>query len=93
MITWLSGDLDVNDSRLRANEFSQSLHHSFIGYHLLHTSDLTKKAYPCKRNQEHKQEQVGRNQNCVDYELEFVTLQKSLNKIIHLVINEIKIFF
>jgi hypothetical protein len=27
------------------------------------------KAYPCKRNQEHKQEQVERNQNCVDYEL------------------------
>jgi hypothetical protein len=27
------------------------------------------KDYPCKRNQEHKQEQVERNQNCVDYEL------------------------
>jgi hypothetical protein len=26
-------------------------------------------AYPCKRNQEYKQEQVERNQNCVDYEL------------------------
>jgi hypothetical protein len=27
------------------------------------------KAYPCKRNQEHKQEQEEHNQNCVDYEL------------------------
>jgi hypothetical protein len=24
---------------------------------------------PCKRNQEHEQEQKERNQNCVDYEL------------------------
>jgi hypothetical protein len=27
------------------------------------------KAYPCKHNQEHKQEHVEHNQNCVDYEL------------------------
>jgi hypothetical protein len=27
------------------------------------------KAYPCKRNQEHKQEQEECNQNCVDYEM------------------------
>jgi hypothetical protein len=27
------------------------------------------KAYPCKRNQEHKQEQIESNQNYVDYEL------------------------
>jgi hypothetical protein len=33
-------------------------------------SDLAKKAYPCKRNQEHKQEQEEHNQSCVDYELE-----------------------
>jgi hypothetical protein len=32
-------------------------------------SDLATKTYPCKRNQEHKQEQVEHNQNCVDYEL------------------------
>jgi hypothetical protein len=32
-------------------------------------SDLAAKAYPYKRNQEHKQEQEERNQNCVDYEL------------------------
>ena len=27
------------------------------------------KAYPCKRNQEHKQERAERNQNCVEHEL------------------------
>jgi hypothetical protein len=27
------------------------------------------KAYPCKRNQEHKQEQEERNQNCIDHEV------------------------
>jgi hypothetical protein len=27
------------------------------------------KSYSCKHNQEHKQEHVERNQNCVDYEL------------------------
>jgi hypothetical protein len=32
-------------------------------------SNLTTKAYPYKRNQEHKQEQVEYNQTCVDYEL------------------------
>jgi hypothetical protein len=32
-------------------------------------SGLATKAYPCKHNQEHKQEQVERNQSCVDYEL------------------------
>jgi hypothetical protein len=32
-------------------------------------SDLATKGYPYKRNQEHKQEQVERNQNYVDYEL------------------------
>jgi hypothetical protein len=32
-------------------------------------SDLAKNAYPCKRNQEHKQEQEEHNQNCVDHEL------------------------
>jgi hypothetical protein len=32
-------------------------------------SDLAMKDYPYKRNQEHKQVQVERNQNYVDYEL------------------------
>ena len=27
------------------------------------------KAYPCKRNQEHKQEHEVRNQNCIDHEV------------------------
>jgi hypothetical protein len=27
------------------------------------------KAYPGKRNQEHKQEQKERNQNCIDHEV------------------------
>jgi hypothetical protein len=69
MITWLGGDLDVDDPRLRANGSSQSLHHYSVGYHPWHTSDLATKAYTYKRNQEHKQEQVECNQNCVDYEL------------------------
>jgi hypothetical protein len=29
----LSGDLDVDDLRLRANGSSQSLHHGSVGYH------------------------------------------------------------
>ena len=29
------------------------------------------KAYPCKRNQEHKQEQKERNQNYIDHEVGF----------------------
>ena len=40
-----------------------------VGYHLLHTSDLATKAYPCKRNQEHKEDQEERNQNCIDHEV------------------------
>jgi hypothetical protein len=64
----LGGDLDVDNPRLQANDSSQSLHHCSIGYHPLHKSDLATKAYPCKRNQEHKQEQVEHNQNYVDYE-------------------------
>jgi hypothetical protein len=36
----------------------QSLHHDSVGYQHVHTRvDLIKKAYPCKCNQEHKQEQ------------------------------------
>jgi hypothetical protein len=32
-------------------------------------SDLAMKAYPCKRNQEHKQEQEEYNQNCIDHDV------------------------
>jgi hypothetical protein len=39
-------------------------------------SDLTTKAYPCKRNTEHKQEQEEHNQNYVDHE---VGLHKPMN--------------
>jgi hypothetical protein len=40
------------------NEPLQSLHHDSIGYQSVHTwIDLTKKAYPCKRNWEYKEEQ------------------------------------
>jgi hypothetical protein len=39
----------------RMNELLQSLHHGSIGYQSMHTQiDLTKKAYPCKHNREHK---------------------------------------
>ena len=35
----------------------QSLHHNSSGYQLCHNPvDLAKKANPCKRNEEHKQE-------------------------------------
>jgi hypothetical protein len=32
-------------------------------------SDLATKAYPCKRNQEHKQEHEERNENCIDHKV------------------------
>jgi hypothetical protein len=42
----------------RTSETLHSLHHSSIGYQHTRTRvGLTKKAYPYKRNQEHKQEQ------------------------------------
>jgi hypothetical protein len=65
----LGGDLDVDDPRLRANGSSQSLHRCYVGYHPCHTSDLTKKAYPCKLNQENNQEQEEHNQNFIDYDV------------------------
>jgi hypothetical protein len=68
-ITWLGEDLGVDDLMLWANGSSQSLQHYSVGYHPWHTSDLAKKAYPCKQNQEHKQEQEERNQNCIDHEV------------------------
>jgi hypothetical protein len=55
-VNLIGGELDVDDPRLRMNRTLQSLHHCSVGYHPCHTSDLTTKAYPCKQNQEHKQE-------------------------------------
>jgi hypothetical protein len=69
MITWLGGDLDVDDPRLWPNGSSKSLHHYSIGYHPWHTSDLATKAYPYKCNQEHKQEQEEHNQSSIDHEV------------------------
>jgi hypothetical protein len=68
-ITWLGGDLGDDDPRLQANGSLQSLHHYSIGYHTWHTSDLATKAYPCKRNQDNKQEREERNQNYIDHEM------------------------
>jgi hypothetical protein len=53
-ITWLGGDLDIDNPKLRANDSSQSLHQCSVGYQPWHMSDLATKAYLCKRNQEHK---------------------------------------
>jgi hypothetical protein len=36
---------------------------------LVTQSDISTKVYPCKRYQEHKQEQEECNQNCIDYEV------------------------
>jgi hypothetical protein len=58
-------ELDVDDTRLRTNRTSQSLHHCSVGYHPCHMNDLTMKAYPCKRNQEHKQEQEMQANNLI----------------------------
>jgi hypothetical protein len=56
-VNLLGGELDVDEPRLRTNGTSQSLRHCSIGYHPYHMNDLATKAYPGKRNQEHKQEQ------------------------------------
>jgi hypothetical protein len=68
-VNLIGGELDVDNPRLRTNRTSQSLHHCFVGYHSCHTNDLTMKAYPCKRTQEHKQEQEMQS-NRLDYEME-----------------------
>jgi hypothetical protein len=47
---------------------SQSLHHCSIGYHPCHMDELSTKAYPCKHNQEHKQEQEMQS-NKLGYEM------------------------
>jgi hypothetical protein len=55
-VNLIGGELDVDDPRLRTIRTPQSLHHCFVGYHPCHMNDLSMKAYPCKHNQEHKQE-------------------------------------
>jgi hypothetical protein len=55
-INLICGELDVDDPRLRTNKTSQSLHHCSVSYYPCPMNDLATKAYPCKRNQEHKQE-------------------------------------
>jgi hypothetical protein len=67
-VNLIGGELDIDDPRLRTNRTPQSLHHCSVGYHLCHANDLTAKAYPCKRNQEHKQEQEMQS-NRLDYEM------------------------
>jgi hypothetical protein len=67
-VNLIGGELDVDDPRLRTNRTPQSLHHCSIGYHPCHTNDLATKAYPCKCNQEHKQEQEMQS-NRLDYEM------------------------
>jgi hypothetical protein len=56
-VNLIGGELDVDEPRLRTIGTLQSLHHCSVGYHPCHTDDLATKAYPCKCNQEHKQEQ------------------------------------
>jgi hypothetical protein len=56
-VNLIGGELDVDEPRLRTMGTSQSLQHCSVGYHPCHTNDLTKKAYPCKHNQKHNQEQ------------------------------------
>jgi hypothetical protein len=64
-VNLIGGELDVDDPRLRTNRTSQSLHHYSIGYPPCHMNDLATKAYPCKRNQEHKQEQEMQTNNLI----------------------------
>jgi hypothetical protein len=64
-VNLIGGELDVDDPRLGSNRTLQSLHHCSIGYHPYHTNDLATKAYPCKRNQEHKQEQEMQANNLI----------------------------
>jgi hypothetical protein len=56
-VNLIGGELDIDDPRLQMNRTPQSLHHCFVGYYPCHMNDLATKAYPCKHNQEHKQEQ------------------------------------
>jgi hypothetical protein len=67
-VNLIGGELDVDEPRLQTNRTSQSLHHCSIGYHPCNTNDLATKAYPCKQNQEHKQEQEMQS-NQLGYEM------------------------
>jgi hypothetical protein len=67
-INLIGGQLDVDDPRLRTNRTPQSLHHCSVGYHSCHMNDLATKSYPCKCNQEHKEEQEMQS-NRLDYEM------------------------
>jgi hypothetical protein len=67
-VNLIGGELDVDDPRLRTNRTPQSLHHCSVVYHPCHMNDQNMKAYPCKRNQEHKQEQEMQS-NRLDYEM------------------------
>jgi hypothetical protein len=55
----ISGDLNVGEQGSEQTIVTlQSLYHSSVGYqHMRTRDDLTKKVYPYKSNQEHKQEQ------------------------------------
>jgi hypothetical protein len=64
-VNLIGGELDVDDPRLRTNRTSQSLHHCSVCYHPCHTNDLATVAYPCKRNQEHKEEQKMQANNLI----------------------------
>jgi hypothetical protein len=61
----IGGDLDVGEEGSEHTIVTlQSLHHGSIGYQHVRTRvDLAKKAYPCKCNREHKQEQEWMQQN------------------------------
>jgi hypothetical protein len=54
----IGGDLDVAEEGSEQTIVTlQSLHHGFVGYqHACTQVGLTKKAYPCKCNREHKKE-------------------------------------
>jgi hypothetical protein len=67
-VNLIGRELDVDDPRLRTNRTPQSLHHCSVGYHPCHMNDLAMKAYPYKRNQEHKQEQEMQSSR-LDYEM------------------------
>jgi hypothetical protein len=68
MVNLIGGELDVDERSLRTNRTSQSLQHYSVDYHPCHTNDIATKAYPCKRNQEHKQEEEMQS-NQLGYEM------------------------
>jgi hypothetical protein len=55
----IGGDLDVGEEGSEQTIITlQSLHHVSVGYqHMCTRVHLTKNAYPCKCNREHKEEQ------------------------------------